>query len=197
IRQICGPNGSLLDDAVEAVAVEAARAAVAPVDDPATALASRLGTLGAITPQLMLQTLRQGEVALFAALLAENAGLRPELVRRLLFVPGGDGLTVICRARGLGRPILASIFLRTRRARPAERAAGPGELSQVVALYDTIDPAAARGVLARWRRDRDFLTALRFIEDAAGDTLAWDMPAPLPDAGLPAYAESISSSWHG
>jgi uncharacterized protein (DUF2336 family) len=157
-----------LDDAVDEV-VDAIGAAApgTPAPDAATVLARSLGACGAINSSLMLQVLRQGEVSLFIALLAEIGGLRPALVRRLLFEPGGDGLAMLCRAIGLGRSVLASIFLLTRRARPTQRATGPGELSQVLALYDGIVPAAARDVVARWRRDRDFLTALRFIEDAA------------------------------
>lgn len=172
-------DGTRLDDAVEAVAAAAPAAEVLPTRNSTTVLARHLGALGAVTGPLMLQVLRQGEVALFAALLAETARLRADLVRRLLFEPGGDGLAVICRATDLGRPVLASMFLLTRRARPSERAAGPGELSQVVALYDRIDPKAARGVLAHWRRDRDFLTALRFIEEAANEMPDQSWP-PLP-----------------
>jgi hypothetical protein len=141
----------------------------------------------------MLQILRQGEVALFAALMAETGGLRHELVRRLLFEPGGDGLAIFCRATDLGRSVLASIFLLTRRARPADRAAGPGELSEVLALYDGIAPAAARDVVARWRRDRDFLTALRFIEDAAAGMGWGNLPVP----AVAADATGVANAWRG
>lgn len=197
VQQLYRIDGTRLDDAVESVASEAERGAAAPPRDSATVLASHLNALGAITPQLMLQLLRQGEVALFAALLAELSGVRTDLVRRLLFEPGGDGLAMVGRAVDLGRSVLASIFLLTRRARPAERTAAPGELSKVVALYDAIDPAAARGVLARWRRNRDFLTALRFIEEAAGDLHGWDaMPLP-PHGAVHSHADSFSPGWHG
>lgn len=164
LRQHLRIDATQLDDTVD-------RVVATVVDglshDAAPALARALGGSGAITAPLMLQMLRQGEIALFVALLAEAGGLRQELARRLLFEPGGDGLAVLCRAIDFGRSVLASIFLLARRARPSQDANGPGELSQVLGLYDGISPAAARDVVARWRRDRDFLTALRFIEDAA------------------------------
>lgn len=156
-----------LDDAMEAVATAASRLPDGPPDDAGLALARRLNDSGLITAQLLLQVLRQGEVALFVALLAELGGLRRELAGRLIFEPGADGLAVLCRAVGLGRSVLASIYLLTRRARPTQHASTPGELTQVLALYDGTEPGAAREVLARWRRDRDFLTALRFVEEAA------------------------------
>lgn len=173
-----------LDDAVDAVVDGIGVGAGGAPADSATVLARSLGACGAITPSLMLQVLRQGEVALFIAMLAEIGGLRADLVRRLLFEPGGDGLAMLCRAIGLGRSVLAAIFLLSRRARPSQGANGPGELSQVLALYDGIVPAAARDVVARWRRDRDFLTALRFIETAAAGAEADALTEALITSGV-------------
>lgn len=192
-------DGTRLDDAVEAVAVAARQADPAPAGDAAPALARHLGASGSITPLLMLQVLRQGEVTLFIALLAELAGLRIELARRLVFEPGGDGLAMLCRAIGLGRSVLASLFLLTRRARPSRHVSGPVELTQLLAFYDGIDPAAAREVLVRWRRDRDFLTALRFIEEASAGRMDEDwrqlLPTPTPH-GI-ADADIAPNAWTG
>lgn len=192
-------DATRLDDAVEAVAAAARKAAATPSGDAAMALARHLGAQGAITPPLMLQILRQGEVTLFIALLAELAGLRIDLARRMVFEPGGDGLAVLCRAIGLGRSVLASLFLLTRRARPARHASGPAELTQLLGFYDGIDPAVAREVLVRWRRDRDFLTALRFIEEAsAGETGEEWSPVPLaPVSHGIADADIATKGWNG
>ena len=190
-------DSTRLDDAVEAVAVAAQAVAPAARKDASAALARRLGQLEAITPSLMLQVVRQGEIALFVALLAEFAGLRGNLARRLLFEPGGEGLAILCRAVGLGRSVLASIFLLTRRARPSQRVSRPGELAEVLALYDGIEPEVARSVLARWRRDRDFLTALRFIEETADSETAGDPVGALaaPPSGR-ANTDAATGAWH-
>jgi uncharacterized protein (DUF2336 family) len=187
-----------LDDAIDRV-VAAVGAGGGAAHDAAPVLARALGVGGAITPTLMLQVLRQGEIALFVALLAEAGGLRRELVSRLLFEPGGDGLAILCRAIDFGRSVLASIFLLARRARPSQSVGGPGELSQVLALYDGVSPAAARDVVARWRRDRDFLTALRFIEDAADGAGADHLAEILVTSGAADGADSTlaKNAWRG
>jgi uncharacterized protein (DUF2336 family) len=140
--------------------------------DRATELANALANAGRLTPARLIQAMRQGEVSLFTAMLAHLTGLRLPLVRRLLFEPGGEGLVVACRALGFDKTILASIFLLCRRARPGDWAADPRELSRVLALFDRVQPAAAHAVLARWRRDPDFLYAIKTVEEAKIDAAA-------------------------
>jgi hypothetical protein len=56
----------------------------------------------------------------------------------------------------------------------------------------------ARQVLARWRRDRDFLTALRFIEEAATGAMEEDwrkiLVAPTAPPG-PSDADLTTNAW--
>jgi hypothetical protein len=105
-------------------------------------------------------------------MLAHLTGLRLQLVRRLLFEPGGEGLVVSCRAMGFDKAVVASIFLLCRRARPGEWAADPRELTRVLSMFDRVQPPAAQAVLARWRRDPDFLYALKTVEEAKVDATA-------------------------
>jgi uncharacterized protein (DUF2336 family) len=162
-----------LDDTIEAVAKQTvaelrqngeSASTEAPVE-----LARRLAEANKITTQLLLQSLRQGEVALFEALFAQLSGLRLNLIRRLLFEPGGEGLAIVCRAIEIDKATFASIFMLTRRARPTERMTDPRDLTSVLALFDRINPAAAKAVVARWRRDPDFLYAVRKVQEAMGD----------------------------
>jgi len=140
--------------------------------DSSAKLAKALANAGKLTPGRLIQAMRQGEVSLFIAMLAHLTGLRLPLVRRLLFEPGGEGLVVACRALGFDKAIAASIFLLCRRARPGDWAADPRELSRVLALFDRVQPAAAHAVLARWRRDPDFLYAIKTMEEAKIDAAA-------------------------
>jgi uncharacterized protein (DUF2336 family) len=153
------------DEMTERLAVERNRCR----GDHARELAAALDAAGQLTPSRLIRALRQGEVSLFVAMLAHLTGLRLPLVRRLLFEPGGEGLVVACRAVGFDKAIVASIFLLCRRARPGDWAADPRELSRVLALFDRVQPAAARAVLARWRRDPDFLYAIKTVEEAKVD----------------------------
>ena len=165
-----------LDDGIEAAADEMSERLGAERDrrrgDRSAELATVLFGAGKLTPARLIQAMRQGEVSLFIAMLAHLTGLRLPLVRRLLFEPGGEGLVVACRALGFDKAIVASIFLLCRRARPGDWAADPRELSRVLALYDRVQPAAAHAVLARWRRDPDFLYAIKTVEEAKADAAA-------------------------
>ena len=167
---------TVLDDSIESAADEMTERLAAERSrirgDRARELAAALDAAGQLTASRLIRALRQGEVSLFVAMLAHLTGLRLPLVRRLLFEPGGEGLVVACRAIGFEKAIVASIFLLCRRARPGDWTADPRELSRVLALYDRVQPAAARAVLARWRRDPDFLYAIKTVEEAKVDATA-------------------------
>lgn len=156
-----------LDDAIEALAPGASDAGREPDGahaDRAMGLARRLSEAGRITPQLLVGALRQGEVPLFQALLCRLSGLRRTLVRRLLFEPRAECLAALFRALSFDKPTFATVFLLSRRARPGG-AADPRELSYILAFFDRTAPAAARAVVARWRRDPEYLDAIRQVSD--------------------------------
>jgi uncharacterized protein (DUF2336 family) len=165
-----------LDDGIEAAADDMSERLSVERErrhgDCSAELARALAAAGKLTPGRLIRAMRQGEVSLFIAMLAHLTGLRLPLVRRLLFEPGGEGLVVACRALGFDKTIVASIFLLCRRARPGDWAADPRELSRVLALFDRVQPAAAHAVLARWRRDPDFLYAIKTVEEAKVDAAA-------------------------
>lgn len=162
-----------LDDTIESVTTEAVRQIEEEGDTSESSapmvLARRIAEANQVTPQLLLQTLKQGEIPLFEALLAQLSRLRLPLIRRFLFEPGGEGLAIVCKAADIEKSLFASIFLLSRRARPGERAMDPRELSRVLALYDRITPDAANFVVARWRRDRRLLYAIKQVEETRGD----------------------------
>jgi uncharacterized protein (DUF2336 family) len=162
-----------LDDAVEAAAADLTGKIAGERDSASesatTKLARMLRESNLLPLQSLVQLLRQGEVGLFVAALSELTGLRLTLIRRLLFEPGGEGLMTACRAIGLDKPNAAAIFLLTRRARPGDWAVDPRELARAMSIFDRVEPAAAQGMVARWRRDPDFLCAIRTVEEARVD----------------------------
>lgn len=163
-----------LDDRLEPVVKEEAAQAVAEAEAETAAdvLTRALGDARQLTPRLLLQTLRRGEVLLFEAMFAEMSGLRLKLVSRLAYEPGGQGLAVAARGTGLNREEFATIFLLTRRARQGQGQGGmgqggfaPAELGRALEFFDRLSHAAAETVLNRWRRDPDYLFAIRSIEE--------------------------------
>jgi len=92
-------------------------------------------------------------------------GLRTNLIRRLVFEPGGEGLAIACRAADITKPDFASIFLLSRSARPGDKVVDPNEASRVLNFFDRIVPKTARKVVERWHLDPNFLFALKQINE--------------------------------
>jgi uncharacterized protein (DUF2336 family) len=157
-----------LDDSLEPIAREESEKPHEPDPDAAGALAQALGEGRKLTPRLLMQTLRRGEVPLFEAMLAEMAGLRPALIRRLCYEQGGQGLAVVARGIGLSREEFASIYLLTRKARPGGMSMDPADLGRALEFFDRINHGNAATVIGRWRRDPDYLYAIRSVEEQQG-----------------------------
>lgn len=128
-------------------------------------LARKLRGADAITPALLIQTLRQGEVVLFEDMLSQMTGLRTNLVRRFVFEPGGEGLAISCKSAEIEKPDFASIFLLSRSARPGDKVVDPNELSRVLGFYDKIKVETAMKVVKRWQLDPDFLFAMKQVKN--------------------------------
>ena len=126
-------------------------------------LAEKLQIAAAITPQLLIQTLRQGEVVLFEDLLSQLTGLRTNLIRRFVFEPGGEGLAIACRAADIAKADFASIFLLSRSARPGDKVVDPNEVSRVLNFFDRIKAETAQKVVKRWHLDPNFLFAMKQV----------------------------------
>jgi uncharacterized protein (DUF2336 family) len=157
-----------LDDSLEPIAREESERSQEADPDAAGALAQALGEGRKLTPRLLMQTLRRGEVPLFEAMLAEMAGLRPALIRRLCYEQGGQGLAVVARGIGLSREEFASIYLLTRKARPGGMSVDPADLGRALEFFDRINHGNAATVIGRWRRDPDYLYAIRSVEEQQG-----------------------------
>lgn len=119
-----------------------------------------------ITPRLLLQVLRKGEIAMFESLFSQLTGLRSNLVRRLIFEPGGEGLAIACKHISMSKPDFGSLFLLSRSARPGDKKVDPNEVATAMKFYDSIKPETAEKVVARWKLDPDYLYALKQVEKA-------------------------------
>jgi len=113
---------------------------------------------------LILQLLREGEIALFERVLEHQTGLRRRLLQRLLYEPGGEGLAIVCRAIGLDREIFKEVLTLTRKARIGLVENNLDECAFASMFYDQIKTDAATAMLSRWRRHPDYLDLLRKLE---------------------------------
>lgn len=148
-------------------------------------LAQKLADAGQITPEFMIRVLRQGEIPLFEAMFSIVSGLRPRLLQRILFEPGGEALAVACKGVDMPKSEFASIYMLTRKARASDHIISPSELTRVLALYDRVRADSAKAMLVRWQRDPEYLNALRVLAAESADRD--------PATGDPDAAENPSS----
>ncbi len=126
-------------------------------------LARKLSEVQSITPELLIETLREREVSMFEALFARHVGLKKSLIRRFIMETGGEALAIACKAADISKADFTSIFLLSRSARPGEKVVDPNELSRAMAFYDRITQETARKVVDRWHLDPDYLDALKRV----------------------------------
>ena len=126
-------------------------------------LARKLSEVQSITPELLIETLREREVSMFEALFARHVGLKKSLIRRFIMETGGEALAIACKAADISKADFTSIFLLSRSARPGEKVVDPNELSRAMAFYDRIAQGTARKVVDRWHLDPDYLDALKRV----------------------------------
>ncbi|HET6159329.1 MAG TPA: DUF2336 domain-containing protein [Dongiaceae bacterium] len=157
-----------LDDTIqpilhEQVSTVEAESRPAEALTPAEEAARAIKASDKLTARLMIQTLRRGEIPMFEAMFAQAAELRLGLISRLLYEVGGNGVAVVARALRLTREEFATIYLLTRRARPG-LGGGAVDLGRALGFYDKVNTEAAMKVLERWRRDPQYLYAIKTIE---------------------------------
>jgi uncharacterized protein (DUF2336 family) len=165
-------SASEFDDVLEGAVADLANHPAPEEISKSTELAENLKHENAITPQLLVQSLRQGEIALFEAMFSKMTGIRMTLVRRMLFERGGEGLAIACRAMRIEAPLFASIYLLSRKARPSDPPPARGEVKRVLDLYEQIAYDAADELLKKWQRDQDFLKAVWQIDQASPNHVA-------------------------
>ena len=108
---------------------------------------------------------------MFEGMFAQLTGLRHNLVRRIVFEPGGEGLAITCKAIGMVKPDFGSLFLLSRSARPGDKVVDPREVSRVMTFFDRLRQDTAKKVVGRWKLDPNYLFALKQVE-GGGDNKA-------------------------
>ncbi|CAK0740929.1 DUF2336 domain-containing protein [Azospirillaceae bacterium] len=116
-------------------------------------LADRLAEHQAITPTLLIQTLRLRNTGLFALLLTRLTRLDENGVRAILDEDGGEALALICKALGIDKASFATLFLLGRAVKMGDKAIDPRELSRAMGLYDRLTLEASKKLFQRWQND--------------------------------------------
>ncbi|MFN4090562.1 MAG: DUF2336 domain-containing protein, partial [Alphaproteobacteria bacterium] len=115
---------------------------------------------------VMIAHLRRGDIPQFEAVLSRISGLRPQLIGRMVYERGGEALATICMATNMNKRSFAAIFLLSREAWPEQEEVGAQEVAHALSFFDQLNPVAAKRVVARWRRNSDYLNAIRQVSAA-------------------------------
>ena len=151
-----------LDDTLAQVTTEALEKATAENHvDAAQALADKLAQRQELTHDLVVQTLRRGEVPLFEAMMSQLTALPQELSCRLMYEEEADGFVIAARVSGFDRSTFTTLFLLLQRVHPRGATDDPQQLRRGLELFDRLRPETARKVAARYMQNPDFLRALR------------------------------------
>ncbi len=129
--------------------------------DAAQALADKLAQRQELTHDLVVQTLRRGEVPLFEAMMSQMTALPQDLACRLMYEEEADGFVIAARVSGFDRSTFTTLFLLLQRIHPRGATDDPQQLRRGLELFDRLRPETARKVAARYMQNPDFLRALR------------------------------------
>ncbi|MEX6723066.1 DUF2336 domain-containing protein [Parapedomonas caeni] len=130
-------------------------------------LARRLMDLGELTDPFLLSALRQQRVTVFAAGLAERAGITFQMAWRLISDRGAESFIVLAKAIDMDRQTMTSLVLLLAEFNNPESARRPDVITTILKLFDDLSTAQARDVLRVWQRDTALVRALDDVTDDA------------------------------
>lgn len=152
-------NAQLVDEAMESLVHELSSEAkgVRQTTQEMVALAARFGARGEITPDLLIKTLRRGQIGFFVALFSQGVKLSPESIVKVAQKEGGKSFVVICRAVGMIKSEFASVFLLSRGLRTEDRIVDQRELAQALKNFDQIKDFDVQRVMKSWQADESLI----------------------------------------
>lgn len=156
----------VLDDLLERTARvqgEAAESASGP-GTKTDGLAAEVEKGGLGLARMMIRALKDGEVFLFEAMFRRLTRLRNNLVKRILFEPGGEGLAIACKAADITPGDFSTLYSLTRMSGQSTEKIDHKETQRILDFYDRMTVEAAKEAVSRWRRDVDYLKAIRELE---------------------------------
>lgn len=121
------------------------------------ALAGRFGERDEISPDLMIKTLRRGQISFFIALFATKIRFTPEVVMKLIKKDGGKPFALACRSVGMMKSEFASIFLLSRGISTGDRIVDQRALAMALKYYDTIKEFDVKRIMNVWAKNTEII----------------------------------------
>lgn len=120
-------------------------------------LARRFEERKDISADLMIRTLRRGQVGFFLALFAERTSMTPDHVVRMVQKDGGKPFVVACRYIGMMKSEFASIFLLSRGIRTGDKIVDQRELAMALKNFDAIRDFDVQRIMKTWLNNPDLI----------------------------------------
>jgi hypothetical protein len=152
-------------DGVLEAAVRKALYDVPPgISSAAAKVVSALEHENLLTPAVVLTCLELGEIPLFERCFARLSGIRPALLRRLVYEPGAEFLAVLSKRLGLSGEAFSKIFHLTRPASHRLLTGGEDGPGAARSVFENLNRDVAEQLCAFWSRTPEYLNALRHVE---------------------------------
>jgi len=121
------------------------------------ALARKFQERKDITADLMIKTLRRGQVGFFVALFAEKAGIAPEYIVKMVQKDGGKPFVVACRFIGMMKSEFASLYLLSRNIRTGDKIVDQRELAMALKNFDAIKDFDVQRIMKTWIKNPEMI----------------------------------------
>lgn len=109
--------------------------------------AERYAMAGLLNMQLVMDTIKRGQVASFIAMFARYSGLTPKRVHDMLMQSCPKGMAIACRAFGVQKGDFSNIYVMTHRMRSKGRMVNHRDMLDVLAYFDQIRPEVAMRIV--------------------------------------------------
>lgn len=105
---------------------------------------------GALSPHVMVQNLKRGQLKNFIAMFSVYAGISSETFAEMLSQDNGQGLAIACKALSVLKPDFINIYLLTAKMRDSLMIK-QDQLNRALNYFDAIEVAEAKSILNKSR----------------------------------------------
>jgi uncharacterized protein (DUF2336 family) len=105
-----------------------------------------------LTPRLMSESLRRGDLIRAEAMFAQMAGLPAPLIHGFARDNDGESIAIAARGIGMSREEFATLYLLWRKARSANGLVSAGELGTALDRFDTVAADHVDSLMGDWRQ---------------------------------------------
>jgi hypothetical protein len=104
-----------------------------------------------LSPRLMSDSLRRGELVHAEAMFAQMAGIPSPLIRGFAKENDGESVAIAARGIGMSREEFATLYLLWRKARSSNGLVSAGALGAALDRFDTVAQGQVDALMADWR----------------------------------------------